>query len=219
MSKCKYCGTQQGPFKKSQRTYPDGTKAIWLSKVTCQSCANRRAAAAKKLRDTASTCSRCTRQRSPGDTLCTECRSQRIAGVASDRSQRAIWKSAGLCCYCGKAPAPGVKYCDECRLSTSKRNSKSRGLLKRQALEHYSQGRVECACCGESEPSFLTIDHIDGGGNQHRKSLGRVASQFYRWLKLNDYPPGYRVLCFNCNIARGIFGVCPHEAKRAGAPR
>jgi len=35
----------------------------------------------------------------------------------------------------------------------------------------------------------------------------------YRWLRDNDFPPGYRVLCANCNIraARGV--ALPNEAK------
>ncbi len=28
---------------------------------------------------------------------------------------------------------------------------------------------------------------------------------------------GFRVLCFNCNLARGFYGVCPHEAPDAAA--
>jgi DNA-directed RNA polymerase subunit RPC12/RpoP len=31
------------------------------------------------------------------------------------------------------------------------------------------------------------------------------------WLCANGLPPGYEVLCFNCNIGKGIHGKCPHE--------
>lgn len=211
MSKCKHCGTEDGPFKKSQRTR-DGVKTVWYSKTTCQRCANRRAVESKKRRDTDQTCSHCTRQRLPGDTLCLECRTRRTAGIAMDRSQRTTWRLSGLCQFCGKTPAPGVKYCEECRVKSSVRNTKSRNELKRQAISHYSKGQMKCACCNESGLGFLTIDHENGGGNKHRKALGRAASQFYRWLRTNGYPAGYQVLCFNCNIARGLFGVCPHKA-------
>lgn len=33
----------------------------------------------------------------------------------------------------------------------------------------------------------------------------------YFWLSKNGYPPGFRVLCFNCNAAMHMFGICPHE--------
>ena len=41
-------------------------------------------------------------------------------------------------------------------------------------------GRV-CACCGTSER--LGIDHINGGGKEHREELGNKGSvPFYAWL-------------------------------------
>lgn len=94
--------------------------------------------------------------------------------------------------------------------------------LRHEVRAHYGES---CACCGESHPEFLCIDHIEGGGNAHRLALaeaGEVAStdggktglggiEFYSWLKRNGWPEGYRTLCHNCNQARGSFGFCPHE--------
>jgi hypothetical protein len=71
--------------------------------------------------------------------------------------------------------------------------------LKEEVFSHYSSGAPECACCGEMRIEFLTIDHIGGGGNRHRKEIGG-SSTIYLWLKRNNYPPGFRVLCFNCNF-------------------
>jgi hypothetical protein len=64
---------------------------------------------------------------------------------------------------------------------------------------------------------FLAIDHIGGGGNQHRRELGnkdRVASsgQILRWLEQQGYPPGFRTLCHNCNYATAGGRTCPHQA-------
>ena len=72
------------------------------------------------------------------------------------------------------------------------------------ALDHYGG---ECACCGEDRAFFLVIDHIDGGGNKHRKETGmwRLAD----WLRKNDWPSGFQVLCHNCNAAKYKFGECP----------
>ena len=83
--------------------------------------------------------------------------------------------------------------------------------LRADTIEHYGG---KCACCGESEPSFLTIDHINGNGNAHRKEIGRGSVLMYKWLKKNGWPEGYQVLCWNCNCARHLYqnaGVCPHE--------
>src|SRR5258706_14541763 len=37
----------------------------------------------------------------------------------------------------------------------------------------------KCECCGETRREFLTIDHIHGGGQRHRKTL---TDYFFRWL-------------------------------------
>lgn len=84
---------------------------------------------------------------------------------------------------------------------------------KKLVISHYSNGANECACCGEKEIHFLTIDHINGGGTKHFKEIG-MGTSFYRWLINNKFPPGFQVLCFNCNCAKGHFGICPHERKR-----
>jgi hypothetical protein len=34
------------------------------------------------------------------------------------------------------------------------------------------------------------------------------------WLKRNGYPKGFRVLCHNCNSARGLYGYCPHKRRK-----
>jgi hypothetical protein len=55
---------------------------------------------------------------------------------------------------------------------------------------------------------FLTIDHIDGGGSQHRREVGgRIA----RWLIAQGLPDGFQTLCHNCNYAKYRLGVCPHQ--------
>lgn len=70
-----------------------------------------------------------------------------------------------------------------------------------------------CACCRESEYEFLSMDHIDGGGRQHREKSGY--KNIYVWLRRNDYPAGFRVLCHNCNMSFGQFGYCPHKDSEA----
>lgn len=70
-----------------------------------------------------------------------------------------------------------------------------------------------CSCCGESEVTFLTMDHIAGDGASHRREIWGVnAGTIYRWLIKQGFPPGFQVLCFNCNYGRHANGgVCPHE--------
>lgn len=76
------------------------------------------------------------------------------------------------------------------------------------AIEKYGG---KCVCCGEKEPKFLSFDHINGGGSQHRKVIG---GKIIRWLKKNGYPEGFQILCHNCNLARGFYGQCPHATNK-----
>lgn len=78
-------------------------------------------------------------------------------------------------------------------------------------LKYYSAGTMRCACCGEGQYEFLGIDHVNGGGGQHRKDPKMRGVHFYRWLVREGFPEGYQVLCHNCNMAKGFYGMCPHE--------
>lgn len=84
-----------------------------------------------------------------------------------------------------------------------------------QVLSHYSNGWPTCSCCGEKSIEFLSIHHLNGGGNRHRK-IDKIGNT-YAWLRRNKYPDGYSVLCMNCNFALGHFGYCPHAIK-GGVP-
>ncbi len=66
-----------------------------------------------------------------------------------------------------------------------------------------------CVCCGEKEPKFLTIDHINNDGGYQRKT--RTGMHHYDWIIKTNYPKDLQVLCYNCNCAKGFFGRCPHN--------
>ncbi len=88
-----------------------------------------------------------------------------------------------------------------------------RERIRREVLEYYG---AFCACCKESGYSFLTIDHIKGDGAKHRRSLGMKngGTRFYLWLRRNGFPKDFQVLCFNCNVAKHLNGICPHKKDR-----
>lgn len=82
-------------------------------------------------------------------------------------------------------------------------------------LEAYGR---KCACCGETEQRFLTIDHIHGGGGAHNRLRGN--SGVYRDVIAAGFPKDiYQLLCYNCNMGRSANGgTCPHQQqlKKAG---
>lgn len=84
--------------------------------------------------------------------------------------------------------------------------------LKKEVFSHYGGSPPQCECCRESHIEFLEIDHVYGGGSEHRRELNNKGGKsFYVWLRVNKWPTGYRVLCSNCNQAYGAFGYCPHK--------
>ncbi len=83
--------------------------------------------------------------------------------------------------------------------------------VKLKALSHYSPS-LHCQCsltncwhgnqpCPVSDIRVLQIDHINGGGTKHIRSIKRekYGRSFHRWLIAQGFPRGYQVLCSNCN--------------------
>jgi len=93
-------------------------------------------------------------------------------------------------------------------------HEKNRRKIRLEVLVHYSQNPPKCACCGEIHIEFLSIDHINNDGAEHRKKIGK--GELYSWLKKNKYPEGFQVLCMNCNISKGHYGYCPHQKETEG---
>ena len=65
------------------------------------------------------------------------------------------------------------RFCYECALlrktlSDQKNRSKYTRNKKILVFNHY--GKV-CQCCGEPRLTVLAIDHIDGNGAEHRRSI------------------------------------------------
>lgn len=85
-------------------------------------------------------------------------------------------------------------------------------------------GGYRCACCGETERAFLTLDHVNNDGAKMRREMfgSRTYAGYrtYSWLASHSFPAGYQVLCMNCNHGKRMNdGVCPHQqAKRNDHP-
>jgi hypothetical protein len=89
-------------------------------------------------------------------------------------------------------------------------------VLKREQVRdevYRAYGGYRCACCGETERMFLSIDHVNNDGAIHKRTHRlRTGEQMYRWLKRNNFPAGFQILCMNCQWGkRNNKGVCPHK--------
>ncbi len=147
---------------------------------------------ATKRRKESGQCVACSNPAKENCTLCQGCIDKR-SKVSSDHYHRR--REQGLCSYCSDLPAPGQTMC-----KFHLRQARDyRFRTKMEALDQY--GGPACTSCGMAEADVLEIDHIDGGGRKHRREVsgGRGGHTFYQWLKRNDYPAGFRVLCPTCN--------------------
>lgn len=103
---------------------------------------------------------------------------------------------------------------DDAWISAARKRNRDRwATLRDAAIRVY--GGYRCACCGETEPTFLTLDHVFNDGSAHRKEIGGRGAQIFKWLRDHGYPAGFQVLCFNCNLGKSLNGgICPHESAR-----
>ncbi len=117
--------------------------------------------------------------------------------------------------------------CKKCSISHDREYSKKvrkkyplleaeRRLLNRKntadkVFSHYGEF---CICCNENNRIFLTIDHMENNGHEHRKEIrgNGLGHNFYLWLIRNNFPNEFQTLCRNCNWGKfRNYGVCPHE--------
>lgn len=101
-----------------------------------------------------------------------------------------------------------AKRTDETRSAAAIRQRNRYRAIRAEVIDAYG-GR--CACCGESEATFLELDHVDSDGAEHRRMIGRGAHATYKWAKDQGFPASFQLLCANCNQGRHRNGgVCPH---------
>jgi len=116
---------------------------------------------------------------------------------------------------CGNSPLNVRPACIEC---FNAERARLRQQTFEEALKFYSNGTCVCFCCGEHRKEFLTFDHINGRSddekllsNGKRQSVTSILHDTPR----SKWPTDLRVACYNCNLARGRCGYCPHESERA----
>jgi hypothetical protein len=184
-----------------------GKSPYRLGKKTCQKCCDKHTAmhAARRLKAIDSgLCGTCRKRPLVlGIKQCKQC-----ARKNNEKSlQRgAALVAAGLCRECGKVRVDRPKRtCVRCR---------KRAFDKYQALKnevYAAYGGYLCACCHETEPAFLSLDHRNDDGAAHRREIGD-GTVMLCWIKRNGFPPIFQVLCMNCQWGKRKYSQCPHQA-------
>lgn len=81
--------------------------------------------------------------------------------------------------------------------------NKKRLEIKNMVMTHYGNGKCACLMCGyDKDVDGLTIDHVNGHGEEHRRELNKHGLAFYRWLINSNYPEGYQTLCGTCELIK-----------------
>lgn len=129
--------------------------------------------------------------------------------LASQRLRRSKARNGGICQTCSvKELDNNTSVCNKCKESHRSVKSKRIREMKIKVISHYGG---KCKCCGEDRLLFLNIDHINGNGNKHRKSIPRGSGEVYKWIIKNNFPDVLQILCWNCNCSRQFNnGICPH---------
>lgn len=111
--------------------------------------------------------------------------------------------------YRAKISVKNKTYREEHRDAHRATDRRYYSKLRQQVLAAYGHA---CACCGNSQAEFLTLDHINGGGAKERRRF--AGGGMYAHVKKLGFPKDvYRLLCMNCNWALGMYGYCPHQQK------
>ena len=105
-----------------------------------------------------------------------------------------------------------------------KRNAEIRIIV----LTAYAKGSTPyCECCNACHTDVLALDHINGGGNKHRKALrakgetSNLYAHLYRhFKKTGKWLSGYQLLCTTCNWIKFVRGSCtPVYHKKLSVPQ
>jgi len=66
----------------------------------------------------------------------------------------------------------------------------------------YSILGEKCVKCGYSDIRALQIDHVNGGGNTHRRALGWKYFKTLSEMSQDDLRKDFQILCANCNMIK-----------------
>jgi hypothetical protein len=182
-----------------------GKNSPLSGKLKCQVCTDRQSKSSRKVylkRIKNGICGVCGKRPLLTTVHCSICNEN---ANASHKKLEQIRKKQNTCVKGdGKPIAPNSnRFCQE-HLDKSRKTTKRCNLkTKKEVMSHYSSNGVpHCNICGVTNLQYLTIDHINGDGREHREKNGLQGSKIYHWLRKNDYPTDFQVLCYNHNMAK-----------------
>ena len=142
--------------------------------------------------------------------------------LTPDNTQPSFWKR-------------GIRKCRKCSLEYTKQwkenNKERRQFLtlrakRRRRLEIIVAYGGLCECCHEHTTEFLSIQHANGNGKNHREVIGMTGSDpMLKDLKDRGYPVKFdlpdgtpihiKIMCHNCHYSTDHYGYCPHKTTKS----
>lgn len=213
-TRCKLCiekeNTRKENLLKQNLCIMCGKKELF-SKQFCKDCRDKYVLERQKTKrdklKLKNLCTQCGKRKLFTATQCKKCSNKH---KQYQKNMQLRYKESGLCVSCGDMLTSNDATCVKCK----NRCKTYKQTIKNAAFNAY--GGYICVCCGETEPLFLTIDHINNdGATMRKKHHGTSSWSLHKWLSKNNYPSGYQILCWNCNCGKyKNGGICPHELKR-----
>lgn len=189
--RCNHIYPHSSDFFYRNRRKPSGLDGY------CKTCSLSRKAERKKN----GICRDCSAPIEHGYANCERCRQ---AGSGRSGKRMLLLAQTGECLSCKGATGRLHSRCEQCAERIRQYHTAKRRRLLEEILTYY--GKL-CACCGESELMFLTIDHINNDGASQRRMNGH--RDYSRIRK--TWPSDLQILCYNCNMGKARNGGrCPH---------
>ena len=130
--------------------------------------------------------------------ICTKCHKEKPATTENfyknGNKLRPECKKCSKKCDKKRSKAYYIK--NKCKIR--KRHKENYDNIKTRIFNHYGH---ECKVCKENNFDLLCIDHINNDRYKYKIHSG-IAT--YLWLIRNNFPPGFQVLCFNCNFKKEL---------------
>jgi hypothetical protein len=95
-------------------------------------------------------------------------------------------------------------------------NAKNKLRIKKERAEIFRLEDDKCKCCGETDPIYFQIDHVNNDGGEDRKKNNGISIR----ISLEKYlktPERFQLLCANCNIAKHLNGGKLYKPKKKKA--
>jgi hypothetical protein len=154
-------------------------------------------------------CLNCNRRPRPGKVICRE---HILSAQVWRNARRKVWRTSGRCTNCGRARDRNGVRCARCH---NRLRIATRLWEKRVRLSLLARYGNACRCCNERRFQFMNLDHVRNDGHIERGRVRNSYKLFHRLVKRRRVDKRYQLLCWNCNLAKHQYGVCPHQAERS----